>query len=72
MLESLHQSAISSVGSLLEPAPCTHNVPDVPTTTPVCPENEVYDDCKIRCDQLCHYFDGFLKAQGFCQVSQLI
>ncbi|XP_043237348.1 hemocytin-like [Amphibalanus amphitrite] len=34
----------------------------------VCPPNEVYDDCKIRCDQLCHYFDGFLEAQGFCKV----
>ena len=36
-----------------------------------CELNEVYDDCKIRCDQLCHYFDGFLEAQGFCQVSHL-
>ena len=34
----------------------------------VCKANEIYDDCKIRCDQLCHYYDGFLEAQGFCKV----
>ena len=35
----------------------------------VCAPNEVYDDCKIRCDQLCHYYDGFLESQGFCKVT---
>ena len=50
---------------------CSADSDDGGVPAVACELNQVYGDCQIRCDQLCHYFDGFLEAQGFCQVSHL-
>ncbi|XP_037075331.1 hemocytin-like [Pollicipes pollicipes] len=41
--------------------------PTPPEVTTPTPERRT-TNCRIRCDQLCHYFSGFLQSRGFCQV----
>ncbi|CAH1404838.1 unnamed protein product [Nezara viridula] len=69
--ESKTEATVGVIKTTLPPVEnSTTTTSSTPTTTSACPENQVWDECSIKCDQLCLYYETVLYQNGVCSFGQ--